>query len=210
MTKVYLLLLISFTLSCKVSKPGTDSEKMMILTMDLSSINLSETQRVIPATFETVTTPITLIDKIHMEGFYTEKKLDWLVKDSYTSLKATNEKGFIIFQSDTLMTYDVYKEVVSEKKIKEYRTFEYCATCDATNGIPLTEVKKIIGAISNTVGKPHQKMISRQKIYNHAMLAGVYPDGKKTMTVSGTKSELEQLLAHPKLNGIKYDMKKLK
>ena len=209
MIKVYLLLLTSFTLSCKVSKPGTDSEKMMSLTMDLSSINLSETQRIIPATFETVTTAVTLVDEIYLEGFYTEKNLEWLVKDSYTSLEATDEKVFIIFQSDTLMTYDIYKEVVSEKRIKEYRTFQYCATCDETNGIHLTEVKKILGGVSNTVGKPYQKIISKQKLHSHAKMVAVYPDGKKTITVSGIKSELEELLAHPKLAGIKYRMKKI-
>lgn len=204
-----LLFVITFTYSCSVKKSTSNSNGMMTMTMDLSSVNLSETYRVIPATFETVTTPITLVDKVMMDGFYTEEKLEWLVKSPYKSLLPTDEIEAIIYKSDTLISYPKYKEVISEKMIKEYSTFWYCAKCDETNGIHLTEVRKKIGAFSNTVGKPHQKMVSKQKLYDDAKIKAIYTDGKKTITVTGTKSELTQILNHPKLAGIKYSMKKI-
>jgi len=206
--RIILLLLISFSVSCQVSKP-TGSEKQMTMTMDLSSINLSKSQRLIPATFETISETMTVIDKVVKDGYYTEEKKTLLIKDGYKTMRPIINEGMITFKSDTLMRYNGFQEAYTEERTKVYSIYQYCPTCDKQNGISFKKVRKNLGPIDAKEGMPYEIEVSRLILVKNATVVPVYSEGSKTITVTGTKAELQELLAHPKLEGVKYEMKRL-
>jgi len=206
--KTILLFLITFSISCKIQNPNDGSERMMSMTMDLSSIHLSESYRVTPAVFETVTTEITLVEEIVKEGFYEEEKHTILTKDSYKSIKLVPKQEFIIHKLDTLLILHAIEESLTPEQIKEYSTFKYCASCDQTTGLRYSQVLKSLGPGNAIVGLSIKTSHNRMKLVQNAKFAPVYSENNKTITATGTKSELKQFLAHPKLEGVKYKMRK--
>jgi len=202
-------LLLIFSISCKVSKPKTDGEKLMSMTMDLSSINFSQHARMIPATFETVPEEITMIDKVVMDGYYTEQKKTRLVKDAYKSIRPIINQGTIEFGGEALLKYNGHEDVMTKERTEDYISYQYCPTCDEKNGLSFKEVHKAIGTIPLEEGMPYKTMVSKLKLYENAKLEPVYKEGTKIITVTGTKTELKKLLEHPKLEGIEYTMEKI-
>ncbi len=203
-----IFLSLVFFVSCSVNKQGDDTTPMT-MTMDLSSIGLSKAYRIIPATFETVTDEVLIIDKVVRDGFYKEKKHKRLVKDGYSTIRTIPNHGTITYNKEILLSYSGYESVKLEEEYKNYSTYHYCKSCDSNSGISYKDVHKAAVKNSTRDGQPYKRMMSSYKLVQDAQVEASYSDGSEIIKVTGTRSQLEKLLKNPKLKGVKHQIKKL-
>jgi len=207
----YLFLLIILT-SCTLKNPAYETLKAyetvkeMTLTMDLSTVELSKSINITPATFETVTEQVVLVDKVVKDGYYTSKTHRYLFKDSYSTIRAIPNAGRITFRNETLISYAGHEAVTMEPQYKEYTTYKYCKDCGKSNGVSYKEVKGNFRT-SSKESEAYKKTFSRYRLVNDAIAQASYKNGSQHISVSGTEAELKKLLKHKMLKGVKHKMK---
>lgn len=204
---VYFFILLSITST-------VNAQKIKTAVLDLTSIKLDETVRIIPATFETVTKEMSYVDIEDDTGMYLQDSLQVLIKNAYTSnyilvngkykmLEQEKTADTIFYKSEPIIIRELCKAPEFKSVPDQYKTVPYYKLVkeeeikNHTNLIPYSEIQK----------KKFRKTLSHQKMVTdtqYEIIPMNINDRPKSIEITGTKKEIKKFLKHPALKGIKY------
>jgi len=206
----YAIILVVIFSSCSGTKTLTEnSDEIKTLTLDLTSIKLHEEYRITPASFETITEEIMMVENIDKNALYEKMEVEVLVKDRYNSMEVSENIDTIYFQNKVVHTYRNFEEIITPARYENIYNFILCPHCDESNGLTFDQICKENKYIKSAV--EGEALYVTRSYYKLVMPAKITPVSKSgdqnSISFSGPEKELKKLLNHPKLEKAKYRIK---